>query len=184
MPIWLVFLFLIHMNLPRTLFPQFPLLPWQASAALLSLACVPVAWLCLAAAARGWPQEGVGPWAFALVLLLGLGPFFMRRNCAFTLGGLAAVAAVGLGLAAAGWLFRFNFIVFAWLGMGWVLRVVARPTAWGRMVAHQIALEAAAQTHALDTPTARKERMLVVLDFAAVLLAGLVLLRVFAVAGG
>ena len=169
---------------PRTWFPQFPLLPWQASAALLSLACVPVAWLCLAAAVRGWPQEGVGPWALALVVLLGLGPFFMRRNCAFTLGGLAAVAAVGLGLAAAGWLFRFNFIVFAWLGMGWVLRVVARPTAWGRMVAHQIALETTVQRHALDTPTARKERMWVVMDVAAVLLAGLVLLWVVAVAGG
>ena len=59
-----------------------------------------------------------------------------------------------------------------------------RPTAWGRMVAHQIALETTVQRHALDTPTARKERMWVVMDVAAVLLAGLVLLWVVAVAGG
>lgn len=36
------------------------LLPWQASTALLCLACVPVAWVCRTTGARGWPNDPRG----------------------------------------------------------------------------------------------------------------------------
>ena len=62
-----------------------PTLPWQASTALLCLACVPVAWVCRATGARGWPDDLV-PWVLPLIVLVGLLPYYMRRNHAFTLG--------------------------------------------------------------------------------------------------
>lgn len=156
-----------------------PRLPWPASTALLSLACVPVAWVCLAAAARGWPAQDVAPSAFALIVLLGVDPFFMRRNHAFTLGGLAVVFVVGVGLAALGWLFRFNLIVFAWIGMTWALQVLAHQTERGRMIQYQIQQEKAHRTSWFNTKTEQTERMLVVYDFATVLLVGAVLLALW-----
>ena len=92
-----------------------PTLPWQASTALLCLACVPVAWVCRATGARGWPDDLV-PWVLTLIVLVGLLPYYMRRNHAFTLGGLVIAAGVGLVLAALGWLMGYNFIVLVWLG--------------------------------------------------------------------
>jgi hypothetical protein len=104
------------------------LLPWQASAALLALACAPVAWLSPAFTARGWPQEDVAPWALALALLVGSRPFFMRGVFGFTLlGGLAALGAAGMQESIGG-------VFCAWIGMLGALRMVARPTALGRMM--------------------------------------------------
>ena len=152
-----------------------PTLPWQASTALLCLACVPVAWVCRATGARGWPDDLV-PWVLTLIVLVGLLPYYMRRNHAFTLGGVAVVAGVGLVLAALGWLMGYNFIVLVWLGMAWAVRALAHATAHGRRIQHQIALEKSNSTVWLNTKTERAERMLAVYDFATVLLVGLVLL--------
>lgn len=113
---------------------------------------------------------------FALVVLLGLNPFFMRRNHSFTLTGLLVVSGVGVGLAALGWLLGFNMIVFAWLGMTWVLLRVAQPTAWGKIVAHNIQLEQGTGKSKLPTKTEQHEHTLFLYDFATVLLIVLVLL--------
>lgn len=114
--------------------------------------------------------------SFALIVLLGLDPFFMRRNHFFTLGGLAIVAGAGLGLAALSWLFRFNTIVFVWIGMTVALQAVAHPTPRGKMITYQIGLEKANRKSWLNTQTERSERMLMVYDFFTVLLIGVVLL--------
>ena len=159
---------------PLTRMPAPQPWPWQASTALLCLACVPVAWVCRATGARGWPDE-LAPWVLMLIALVGSLPFYMRRNHAFTLGGIAVAVGVGLVLAALGWLLGVNSIVFVWLGMAWAVQAVAHATAHGRRIQQQIALEKANSTAWLNTKTEQAERMLFAYEFATVLLAGLVL---------
>jgi hypothetical protein len=110
--------------------------------------------------------------SFALIVLLGLDPFFMRRNHYFTFGEIVIVAGTGIGLAAMSWLFRFSTIVFVWVGMTWALLSVAHPTPHGKMIAHQIGLEKANRKSWLNTQTEQRERMLMVYDFLTVLLVG------------
>lgn len=156
------------------------LLSWQASAALLALACIPVAWLSLAVTARGWPQEDVAPWALALALLVGSRPFFMRRVFGFTLGGLAAVVGAGLALAALGAVGMQESIggVFcAWIGMFGALRMVARPTALGRMME----LGKAPYLFWIETPAERYEWVLKWLDHGIVLMLILALMALWLV---
>lgn len=154
-------------------------LPWPVSVALLCAACIPAAWISALGASWGQSHDDAAAMSFALIVLLGIDPFFMRRNHTFTLGGLAIVAGTGIGLAALSWLFRFNTIVFVWIGMTVALLSVAHPTPRGKMIAYQIAIEKANQKSWLNTQTERIERMLVVYDFLTVLLVGVVLLALW-----
>jgi len=149
-----------------------PVLHWSLSVALLSLACAASAWLSAMGTTWGVSHDDARAMTFALILLLGIDPFFMRRNHYFTLGGLIIVAGTGMTIAALSWLFRFNTIVFVWIGMTWALLSVARPTPRGKMIAHQIDLEKANRTSWLNTKTEQSERMLTVYDFLTLLLAG------------
>lgn len=153
-----------------------PVLHWSLSVVLLSLACAAAAWVAAMGATWGKSHDDAGAMTFALMLLLGLDPFFMRRNHDFTPGGLVIVAGTGLAIAALSWLFRFNMIVFVWIGMTWALMSVARPTKRGEMIAHQIDLEKATRTSWINTKTEQSERMLVVYDFLTLLLVGFLLL--------
>lgn len=172
------------MSLVTEASPDRPLapLPWPFSLALLCAACIPAAWISALGASWGQSHDDAAAMSFALILLLGLDPFFMRRNHFFTLGGLAIVAGIGLGLATLSWLFRFNTIVFVWIGMTWALLSVAHPTPRGKMIAYQIGFEKANRKSWLNTQTERSERMLMVYDFFTVLLSGVVLLALGAVA--
>lgn len=153
-----------------------PPLHWSASVLLLSLACLLAGWVCVLGASWGEAHEDAWAIVFALVVLLGIDPFFMRRNHYFTLGGLVAVGGVGLVIAATSALFRFNMIVFVWIGMTWALHSVARETQRGKMIAHQIGLEKATRKSWLNTETEQSERMLVVYDFLTLLLVGFLFL--------
>lgn len=82
-----------------------------------------------------------------------MSPFFMSRNYDFTVGGLAAVFAVDMALALPGSLTDFNFIIFSWLGMTRAVQTLAHPSARGRMIQHQVALEKAQQKSWLNTRT-------------------------------
>jgi ankyrin repeat protein len=153
-----------------------PVLHWSLSVVLLSLACAAAAWLSAMGATWGKSHDDAGAMTFALILLLGIDPFFMRRNHYFTPGGLVIVAGAGIAIAALSWLFRFNMIVFVWIGMTWALMSVAKPTQRGKLIAHQIDLEKATRTSWLNTKTEQSERMLVVYDFLTMLLVGFLLL--------
>lgn len=170
-------------TLPETIPPEPSLLrrylPWPQSTAILSLMCYPVAWLCTQSTAG---NDDLMAYAFTLVFLLGLDPFFMRRNRQFSLLGLLAVFGAGLGLAGFGWLISFNFIVVAWIGMTWTLQVAAQPTKYGNMIDYQIGLEKqspADRSRWLNTLTEQNERMLAVGDFVLVLIVGFLLLWAF-----
>jgi hypothetical protein len=156
-----------------------PVLHWSVSVILLSLFCIAAAWVSAMGATWGKSHDDAGAMTFALILLLGIDPFFMRRNHYFTPGGLVIVAGVGLAIAALSWLFRFNTIVFVWIGMTWALLSVAHPTPRGKMIAHQIGLEKATRKSWLNTETEQRERMLIVYDFLTVLLVGVVLLTLW-----
>ena len=153
-----------------------PVLHWSLSVVLLSLACAAAAWVSAMGASWGKSHDDAGAMTFALILLLGIDPFFMRRNHSFTPGGLAIVAGTGMAVAALSWLFRFNTIVFVWIGMTWALMSVARPTQRGKMIAYQIDLEKVTRTSWINTKTEQSERMLVVYDFLTLLLVGFLLL--------
>ncbi len=151
-------------------------LHWLVSTALLCVACLAVAWLTSRSAESWHSFSEVLPVWFALVILLGMSPFYMRRNYDFNLVGLLVVSGVGVGMAALGWLLGFNMIVFVWMGMTWVLLRVARPTARGNMVTHNIQLEQSASKSIFPTKTEQHERLLFLYDFAMVLLVILALL--------
>ncbi|MCE1183353.1 MAG: hypothetical protein LWW81_13790 [Rhodocyclales bacterium] len=140
-------------------------LPWWLSVFLLSLLCYPIAWLCSHSAAKAWDLL---PSFFALVFLLGVQPFYLRRTGLLTLGGVVALAVVGLSIALLGWLFGGNAIVFVWLAMTWGLEILVKPTAYGRMIAAQISLEKSQGISRWNTPTEQAQRMLAVGDFAVV----------------
>lgn len=156
-----------------------PVLHWSLSVVLLSLACAGAAWLSAMGATWGKSHNDAGAMTFALILLLGLDPFFMRRNHYFTPGSLVIVAGTGMAIAALSWLFRFNMIVFVWIGMTWALLSVARSTPRGKMIAHQIELEKANRTSWLNTRTEQSERMLTVYDFLTLLLAGFLFMAAY-----
>ncbi|GAB1394863.1 hypothetical protein MASR1M60_30270 [Rhodocyclaceae bacterium] len=161
--------------------PDRPLVPlsWPLSLVLLCAACIPAAWISALGASWGQSHDDAAAMTFALIILLGVDPFFMRRNHYFTFGGIVIVAGVGIGLASLSWLFRFNTIVFVWIGMTWALQAVAHPTPRGKMIAHQIGLEKANRKSWLNTQTERSERMLMVYDFLTVLFIGVVLLALW-----
>lgn len=156
-----------------------PVLHWGVSVALLSLACAAAAWVSAMGATWGESFDDAGAMTFALIFLLGFDPFFMRRNHDFTPRGLAAVAGIGMAIAALSWVFRFNTIVFVWIGMTWVLIYVAKPNPRGKMIAHQIELEKANQTSWINTRTEQSERMLMVYDFLTLLLVGFLCLAAY-----
>lgn len=153
-----------------------PVLHWSLSVVLLSLACAAAAWLSAMGATWGKSHDDAGAMTFALILLLGIDPFFMRRNHFFTPGGLLIVAGIGMAIAALSWLFRFNMIVFVWIGMTWALMSVARETQRGKAIAHQIALEKATYS---NPPTGQNERKLMVYDFLTLLLIGFLFVAAF-----
>ena len=151
---------------------------------LLSIACAAVAWVSAMGATWGKSHDDAGAMTFALVFLLGIDPFFMRRNHYFTPGGLVIVAGIGMAIAALSWLFRFNMIVFVWIGMTWALMSVAKTTQRGRMIGAQIDREKATRKSWINTQTEQSERMLIVYDFLTLLLVGVVLLALWSFVRG
>lgn len=146
------------------------ILPWPASVALLSLACYLIALVC---AASGAGMDHVPSLTGTLIFLLGLTPFYLRRDYEFNSLGLLVISAVGLVIAGVGWLFGTNFVVLVWMGMAYVMTRLGFPTARGKAIQHRIELEKLTYSH---PPTGKKEGLLEMWDFFTVLGAGLVLL--------
>ena len=164
-----------------------PVVHWSISVVLLSIACAAVAWVSAMGATWGKSHDDAGAMTFALIFLLGIDPFFMRRNHYFTPGGLVIVAGIGMAIAALSWLFRFNMIVFVWIGMTCALMSVAKTPQWGTMIASQIDLEKtqkATRKSWINTQTEQSERMLIVYDFLTLLLVGVVLLALWSFVRG
>lgn len=147
-------------------------LPWPASVLLLSLACYPIALVC-AASGTGKSADDVPAVTGTLIFLLGLVPFYARRDYEFNGIGLLAISGAGLILAGIGWLFGTNFIIVVYFGMAWAMGLAAQPTAYGKAIQHRIELESLTYS---NPPTAKRERLLHAWDFLIVLALGLLLL--------
>lgn len=155
-------------------------LPWPASVLLLSLACYPIAWVCMASAAAKEASD-VPALAGTFIFLVGLVPFFARRDYWLNGGGLLAISGVGLAIAGIGWLFDSNFFVLVFFGMAWAMGLAAQPSAYGKATRHRIELEKLTYG---NPPTAIRERWLHTLDFLTVLGLGLMLLWAYSAFAG
>lgn len=143
-------------------------LPWPISLGLLMLASALVVWIC---AVAGQSREGSLATMATLMLLLGTVPFFARRVGGYTLTGLLIVAAAGVLVSFAGFLFKANIVVIPCLLMGALLSHVFCCNAYGKAKAGLIDLEKNQphRTKFLATRTEQEQNMLWIGDFAIVL---------------
>ena len=143
-------------------------LPWPASLGILMLTSALVGWIC---AVSGQSREGPGASMATLMFLLGTVPFFVRRVGGYTLTGLLIVAAAGVLVSLAGFLFKANIVVIPCLLMGGLLSQVFCTNAYGKAKAGLIDLEKNQphRTKFLATRTEQEQNMLWIGDFAIVL---------------
>lgn len=143
-------------------------LPWPVSLGILMLTSALVGWIC---AVAGQSREGPGASMATLMLLLGTLPFFARRVGGFTLTGLLIVAAAGVLVSLAGFLFKANIVVIPCLLMGALLSQLFCYNACGKAKAGLIDLEKNQphRTKFLATRTEQEQNMLWIGDFAIVL---------------
>lgn len=143
-------------------------LPWPVSLGLLMLTAAVVGWIC---AVAGQSREGPGATMATLMLVLSTVPFFARRVGGYTLTGLLLVAAAGILISLAGFLFKANVVVFPFLLMGGLLGRVFCANAYGKAKAGLIDLEKNQphRTKFLATRTEQEQKMLWICDFAIVL---------------
>lgn len=143
-------------------------LPWPASLGILMLTSALVGWIC---AVAGQSREGPGASMATLMFLLGTVPFFVRRVGGYTLTGLLIVAAAGVLVSLAGFLFKANIVVIPCLLMGGLLSQVFCTNAYGKAKAGLIDLEKKQphRTKFLATRTEQEQNMLWIGDFAIVL---------------
>jgi len=144
------------------------ILPWPVSLCLLMPASALVGWICPVA---GQSRDGPGASMATLMLLLGSVPFFARRVGGYTLTGLLVVAAAGVLVSLAGFLFKANIVVIPFLLMGALLSRVFCYNAYGKAKAGLIDLEKSQphRTKFLATRTEQEQNLLWNGDFAIVL---------------
>ena len=145
---------------------------WLLPTLLLSFMAWPIAWPCDIQSKGG---AEIGSTVVAQILLVGLIPFYDRRNRVFGLGGIVVVAISGLVIAAFGRMAGANVIVLVVLAQMAVLTLSNRLTTRGEHIFQRIEQEKAT-TRWLATKTEQSERMLELKDFAVVILIGVLLL--------